>query len=60
MAIEERIKHKYLTGSTKNRQKTIEKFNNDETIPIFSVSLKAGRTGLNLTEADLQYIFSID
>ncbi len=52
------IKHEYLTGSTKNRQEVVERFNSDSTIPIFLVSLKAGGTGLNLTGAD--YVIHYD
>ena len=52
------IKHEYLTGSTKNRQEVVERFNNDTSIPIFLVSLKAGGTGLNLTGAD--YVIHYD
>jgi superfamily II DNA or RNA helicase len=40
-----------ITGSTKDRQKEIEKFQNGDT-PVFLISLKAGGTGLNLTAAD--------
>ncbi|HEY3855542.1 MAG TPA: SNF2-related protein [Verrucomicrobiae bacterium] len=42
----------YLDGSTKDRAGVVEKFQNDPTIPIFLISLKAGGTGLNLTGAD--------
>ncbi len=52
------IKHEYLTGSTKNRQEVVERFNSDSTIPIFLISLKAGGTGLNLTGAD--YVIHYD
>ncbi len=52
------IKHEYLTGSTKNRQEVVERFNNDDSIPIFLISLKAGGTGLNLTGAD--YVIHYD
>ena len=52
------IKHEYLTGSTKNRQEVVERFNSDDSIPIFLVSLKAGGTGLNLTGAD--YVIHYD
>ena len=48
----EGIKHEILTGQSKNRQEMVDRFNNDESIPIFLVSLKAGGTGLNLTGAD--------
>ncbi|WP_052446070.1 DEAD/DEAH box helicase [Aeromonas fluvialis] len=43
----------YLDGScsTKQRQQAIERFKT-QAIPLFLISLKAGGTGLNLTEAD--------
>jgi superfamily II DNA or RNA helicase len=40
-----------LTGQTKDREAAIERFR-DATTPVFLISLKAGGTGLNLTEAD--------
>ncbi|MCH2204677.1 MAG: SNF2 family helicase [Lentisphaerales bacterium] len=49
---EEGIKFEYLDGASKNRQDKVDRFNNDETIPVFLLSLKAGGTGLNLTGAD--------
>ena len=52
------IKYEYLTGKTKDRQAAVERFNNDPTIPIFLISLKAGGTGLNLTGAD--YVIHYD
>lgn len=58
--IEEKIKEKninyaYLDGSTsaKKRIELVDKFNNDESIRIFLISLKAGGTGLNLTSSDV-------
>lgn len=44
-----------LTGKTnvKDRFDLIEKFNTDEHIKIFLISLKAGGTGINLTSADM-------
>ncbi|NQZ75738.1 MAG: DEAD/DEAH box helicase [Ekhidna sp.] len=48
----------YLDGSTKDRQKEVEKFQNDPSVSIFLISLKAGGTGLNLTKAD--YVFLLD
>ena len=54
----EGIKYEYLTGKTKDRQAAVENFNNDPTIPIFLISLKAGGTGLNLTGAD--YVIHYD
>ncbi len=49
---ENKMKYCYLDGQTKNRLAVCDKFNNDESIPIFLISLKAGGTGLNLTGAD--------
>jgi SNF2 family DNA or RNA helicase len=42
----------YLDGQTKNRLALVDQFNQDATIPVFLISLKAGGTGLNLTGAD--------
>lgn len=52
------IKFEYLTGATKDRQAAVERFNSQEDIPIFLISLKAGGTGLNLTGAD--YVIHYD
>jgi SNF2 family DNA or RNA helicase len=41
-----------LDGSTKNRQEVVDRFQGDERIAIFLISLKAGGVGLNLTGAD--------
>jgi SNF2 family DNA or RNA helicase len=46
------IKISYLDGSSKNRLETVKEFNEDASIKIFLVSLKAGGTGLNLVGAD--------
>jgi SNF2 family DNA or RNA helicase len=46
------IKFEYLDGSSKNRLSIVKKFNEDDEIPIFLVSLKAGGAGLNLIGAD--------
>jgi SNF2 family DNA or RNA helicase len=42
----------YLDGSSKNRMSIVKEFNENTTIPVFLVSLKAGGSGLNLTGAD--------
>ncbi|MCH9609762.1 MAG: RNA polymerase-associated protein RapA [Chlamydiales bacterium] len=42
----------YLDGSSKNRLDIVNKFNEDPSIPVFLVSLKAGGVGLNLVGAD--------
>ncbi len=42
----------YLAGLTKDRQAQVDRFQNDATIPVFLISLKAGGVGLNLSAAD--------
>ena len=54
---EANIKYSYLDGATRNRQEVVDEFNNDETIGVFLLSLKAGGTGLNLTSADTVMIY---
>ncbi|MDX2346197.1 MAG: DEAD/DEAH box helicase [Legionella sp.] len=49
---EKKIQYVKLTGSTKNREKPIQAFQEGNT-PVFLISLKAGGTGLNLTAADV-------
>jgi SNF2 family DNA or RNA helicase len=49
---EEKIVYEYLDGRTKRREDRIRRFNEDASIPLFLVSLRAGGTGLNLTGAD--------
>lgn len=46
------IRFNYLDGSSKNRLDIVKQFNEDESIPVFLVSLKAGGSGLNLVGAD--------
>lgn len=55
---EEHIHYEYLDGQTTNRQDRVENFQNNTAVRVFLISLKAGGTGLNLTEAD--YVFIID
>lgn len=55
---QENIKHCYLTGETRDRQAQVDQFQNDDETRVFLISLKAGGTGLNLTEAD--YVFIVD
>lgn len=45
------IAYAKLTGQTRKRKEAIERFQSGKA-PIFLISLKAGGTGLNLTEAD--------
>ncbi len=46
------VRYLYLDGSSKNRLEVVKQFNEDESIAVFLVSLKAGGTGLNLVGAD--------
>jgi len=52
---EQEVTHCYLDGSmsAKARQAAVDRFQSDESIPVFLISLKAGGTGLNLTGADV-------
>jgi SNF2 family DNA or RNA helicase len=54
----QRIEFAYLDGSTKDRAGQVERFQNDDKIKLFLISLKAGGVGLNLTKAD--YVFILD
>ncbi len=42
----------YLDGATTNRGAVVEKFQANDKLPVFLISLKAGGVGLNLTGAD--------
>lgn len=55
---QQKIGYSYLTGQTRNREKAVEEFQQNEDVRVFLISLKAGGTGLNLTEAE--YVFIID
>ena len=50
------IPYAYLDGQTKDRKAAVEKFQDNDDIQIFLLSLKAGNTGLNLVKADYVYI----
>jgi SNF2 family DNA or RNA helicase len=52
------ITFEYLTGQTKNRADKVNAFQDNEEVRVFLISLKAGGTGLNLTEAD--YVYLVD
>lgn len=57
---EEGISYCYLDGSTSlsNRREEVTRFQEDEKINAFLISLKAGGVGLNLTVAD--YVYLVD
>ena len=48
----------YLDGKTQNRQQLVDQYQEDDSIPFFLISLKAGGAGLNLTAAD--YVLHVD
>ncbi len=52
------VDFEYFDGSTTaiDREKAIQRFQNDEKCRVFLISLKAGGVGLNLTAADYVYI----
>lgn len=54
----EGINYAYLTGQTKDRQEQVDRFQEDKAVRVFLISLKAGGTGLNLTQAE--YVFLVD
>jgi len=51
------IEHLVMTGSTRNRKELVEKFQNDENCKVFVITIKTGSLGLNLTAADIVFIF---
>jgi superfamily II DNA or RNA helicase len=53
----EGIEHVYLDGRTRDRPKRIAQFT-EGSAPVFLISLKAGGSGLTLTQAD--YVFVLD
>ncbi len=52
------IPFSYLDGKTslKEREQTVNRFQDESQIRVFLISIKAGGTGLNLTAADYVYI----
>ncbi|MDN4165560.1 DEAD/DEAH box helicase [Cytophagales bacterium LB-30] len=55
-----KVSFAYLDGSTPSteRQKQVNTFQEDDSLQVFLISLKAGGLGLNLTKAD--YVFILD
>src|SRR5262249_17460020 len=51
-------KYVFLDGTTPDREKVVNQFQEDSSISLFLISLKAGGIGLNLTAAD--YVFLYD
>jgi SNF2 family DNA or RNA helicase len=54
----EGVRYAYLDGDTRDREAVVARFQEDETCPLFLISLKAGGVGLNLTAAE--YVFLLD
>ncbi|MVM38293.1 ATP-dependent helicase [Spirosoma sp. HMF3257] len=52
------IGFEYLTGQTNNRGSIVNRFQTDDNVRVFLISLKAGGTGLTLTRAD--YVYLVD
>ncbi|HPH82257.1 MAG TPA: DEAD/DEAH box helicase [Flavobacteriales bacterium] len=52
------IPHELLSGKSRNRKQLVSSFKENEDVRVFLISLKAGGTGLNLTEAD--YVYLVD
>lgn len=52
------IPYAYLDGQTRDRREQVARFQTDDKLPVFLISLKAGGTGLNLTAAE--YVFILD
>ena len=58
--VERGISHVYLDGSVSAdaRKRSVQQFQDDESIRVFLISLKAGGVGLTLTAAD--YVYLVD
>ncbi len=46
-----------MTGSTRHRKELVDRFQNNPECQVFILTLKTGGTGLNLTAADMVFIF---
>lgn len=55
--IKKKIPFVYLDGKTKNREEPVVQFQEDQNIPFFLMSIKAGGVGLNLSQADYVFLF---
>ncbi|WP_164108718.1 MULTISPECIES: DEAD/DEAH box helicase [Sphingobacterium] len=54
----EQISYTYLTGQTLDRKSIVDDFQQNNSVRVFLISLKAGGVGLNLTGAD--YVYLVD
>ncbi|CCH02574.1 SNF2-related protein [Fibrella aestuarina BUZ 2] len=55
---EKQIRYAYLDGGSTDRQEQVARFQTDDSVQLFLISLKAGGLGHNLTAAD--YVFLLD
>ena len=46
----------YLDGKSRDREEQVKRFQEDSSVPVFLISLKAGGLGLNLTAAEYVYL----
>jgi len=51
------IEHLVMTGATSNREALVKQFQSSSTTKVFLMTLKTGGVGLNLTAADMVFIF---
>jgi superfamily II DNA or RNA helicase len=51
------ISHLVMTGATRDRESLVKRFQTDENISVFLMTLKTGGVGLNLTAADYVFIY---
>lgn len=51
------VVYEYMDGSTRDRQEPVLRFNNDDAVKVFLLSLKVGGFGLNLTAADTVILY---
>jgi len=54
---EQGIEYITMSGNTKNRQQLVDQFQTSNSCKVFLLTLKTGGTGLNLTAADMVFIF---
>ena len=55
---DQKFEYAYLDGRTRDREACVDRFQTEESVKLFLISLKAGGTGLNLTAAD--YVIHVD
>ena len=51
------IEHLTMTGAKRDREALVQRFQNDDSVCVFLMTLKTGGVGLNLTAADYVFIY---